>query len=372
MFPRKSKSSGELSDLLDEIEKFWKGFGFSPGNRKVLQKFQIFSRKLKRSVELSDFLEKVEKFRDFCRFPARVFFLSFPPRREREVSPAGETMKSWKRVSLFRSHMSISYDEKLAKLVIEAALPGSEMVFRERQSRGECDFELRRDGVSCAVEATAAVDQDLEEVNAAITNKRKGGQTLLAQRCKQSWMIYPATTARINDIREKIDDYLAVLEAEDITKFWTPTDLRPTVERIAKDLRVVSGAVLDLNDDRPRIRISLPVTGSAYGASLVNAAVEREAVKKDNRAKLGASGTYERHLAVHVPVLNGAVWCALVDFGPVPEKPKLPTEITDVWVYSQDRGDLHFVAYHASKQSAWSRFEVALTEEQTASVKTAR
>jgi len=230
--------------------------------------------------------------------------------------------------------MPISYEEKLAKLAIERALPGSELLYREHQSHGEYDFELRHNDIVAAVEVTAAVNQALEEVSAAIRNRRRGGNVFAAAQCRQSWMIFPVPSARINNIRAQADSYLAEIEAAGITRFRWPRDDHPGVARIFHDLGVVSGSVLNLNDERPWIRISAPTTGSAYGAPLVKAALEREAAKKDNRAKLGASAKAQRHLAVHVPIQNGGVWCALVDFGPPSALPDLPAEITDIWVYS--------------------------------------
>jgi hypothetical protein len=56
--------------------------------------------------------------------------------------------------------------------------------------------------------------------------------------------------------------------------------------------------------------------GGAMGAINVFKAVNCEAWKKDNRRKLSASGCFERHLLVYMPLTNPEVACVLADFQP--------------------------------------------------------
>jgi hypothetical protein len=253
--------------------------------------------------------------------------------------------------------MNMDHAEKLAQLLIEATLEGSKMLFCGEQSHGEYDFDLQHaDGIA-AVEVTAAVNRAIEEVHAAIMAPRKGGHIVAASQSTKNWMIHPSSDARINIIREKADEYLAGIENDGIEKFWAPTDDRPSVERIYRDLGVVSGAVL-FQDEPAQIRISLPITGGAYGADLVHAAVEAETSKQDNRNKLRRAVTAQRHLAIYVPIQTTTVWSALVDLGPRPELPNLPAEITDVWVYSEAREDGAYIVCHGSGSSPWSCIRV--------------
>jgi hypothetical protein len=59
-----------------------------------------------------------------------------------------------------KARRSMDHAERIAKLVVEAALPGTEMVFRDEQSHGECDFDLHYPNEThAAVEVTESADQ---------------------------------------------------------------------------------------------------------------------------------------------------------------------------------------------------------------------
>jgi hypothetical protein len=67
--------------------------------------------------------------------------------------------------------------------------------------------------------------------------------------------------------------------------------------------------------------MALPGSGGAVGVSTVIEAAEREAFKTDNRKKLGADGTPEKHLAVYV-YMTTLAWVPLLDFEPMPSSPE--------------------------------------------------
>ena len=165
--------------------------------------------------------------------------------------------------------------------------------------------------------------------------------------------------ARVNLIRKDAGRYLAAIESDGIETFWGPTDGRSSVEPIYRNLRVISGSA------KPWIKpghilISPPITGGAYGGTrTVIEAAEREALKSDNRRKLGVAGGTERHLAVYVP-LNSWPWLALVERDPPPVLPKLPPEITDVWMFSESDVKQEYVLWHASTCSPWRTTRVQL------------
>jgi hypothetical protein len=203
----------------------------------------------------------------------------------------------------------MDHAETVAQELIETAIRGSRMVYRTDQSRMVHDFDLRySDGRTAAMEVTSSVDQVVQQTNAAIRNKRRGGHFIKARISKRDWYITPVIGARINSIREKADEYLAAIEAAGIDRFFCPIDCDPSVERIYRDLGVCSGSVLSLG--KPGwIRIALPGGGGAVGAILVIRAIRREAFKNDNRAKLAAATAQERHLLVYIDIGNYLPWC---------------------------------------------------------------
>jgi hypothetical protein len=126
------------------------------------------------------------------------------------------------------------------------------------------------------------------------------------------------------------------------------------VERIYRDLAVISGSVYPHWKEPGQIGISLPSGGGAFKrADAAIEAGENEASKEDNRRKLGAAGTRERHLAVYVFTTNYRPWCALVDCVPPAKPAHLPSEITDLWLFTETRSTYEYVIWHASASLGW-------------------
>ncbi len=103
----------------------------------------------------------------------------------------------------------MNHAETVAKRVLEGILPGT-MKYQPEQSHGEYDFELRyHSGATAAVEVTASVDRTQVQTIAAIHNKRKGGPSIPATKCRKSWMIFSVKGARIDRIRAGADECLS-------------------------------------------------------------------------------------------------------------------------------------------------------------------
>jgi hypothetical protein len=79
----------------------------------------------------------------------------------------------------------------------------------------------------------------------------------------------------------------------------------------------------------------------------VTEAVEAEAFKSDNRAKLASAGTSEAHLFVFVEPVNHRVWTPLVEYPPPSEAPDLPPEVTHVWAAGYSRSGDGYVVWCA-------------------------
>lgn len=204
---------------------------------------------------------------------------------------------------------------------------------------------------------TSSVDKALEETHDAITNKGRGGPAIKTHLCANSWHIHLSSDTRVNRLRKEADRYLAVIESAGIEEFWGPTDSRPSVEAIYGDLGVIRGCVAPWIK-AGHILMALPGAGGAIGASTVIEAAEKEAFKRDNRTKLGSAAVDERHLAIYVYV-NSLPWVALVDFEPPPDLPRLPPEITDIWVFSEAYAEHEYVVWRAGTSLPWRKLKVS-------------
>jgi hypothetical protein len=249
----------------------------------------------------------------------------------------------------------VNHTEKIAQVIVEAVIEGSCMVYRTDQSQSIHDFDLHYpDGRVVAMEVTASVAQADEETHAAVLNRRKGGPTLKAELCKKTWRIIPEASASINRIRNSVDRYLASIESAGVEHFFSASDRyrHSSVDKIYTELKVQSGDVIRWQAPG-YIQIGLPIGGGFVSSGLVNEAVTVEAFKHDNRLKLAAARTAERHLFVFVDVLNHRVWTPLVHLDPAAVVPELPEEITHIWAVGPAQSSDQYVVWHAAVGLAW-------------------
>jgi hypothetical protein len=85
----------------------------------------------------------------------------------------------------------------------------------------------------------------------------------------------------------------------------------------------------------------------------VQDAVLQEATKKDNRRKLIASGSPERHLFVYVDPNRYPAWVGLMDEQPPLAAPQLPEEVTHVWAVTSARTSRRFVVWRFIPTKGW-------------------
>lgn len=225
------------------------------------------------------------------------------------------------------------------------------MVYHDRQSQGEWDFDLiRPDGTSEPVEVTVSTDQGREQIYAAVL---EGEQFVPRTRSRHDWSVSPYQDARIWKIRKEVDFYLADIEAEGLTKFFSEIDAvkSEAVARIMCDLKVCAGLVTQWK--KPGICIDLPGHGGWLGADRILASLEREANKPDNRRKLGKSKAPSRHLVVLIGHLNGPAWSSMLR-GMMPEQSaKLPPEITMAWIAMLVPGTECYRLWRTSASLGW-------------------
>jgi hypothetical protein len=278
-----------------------------------------------------------------------------------ELSLPGTRGRRSSTYNLINMARKMDYAETAAQRVLEAVLPGK-MKYQCEQSHGECDFELRYDnGTIAAVEVTSSQDRTYVETVAAL---RKRGNVVPAVKCKQSWMVFPNSDANINKIRAKIDGCLFEVEQMGASEFRWLRGPQCALD-LCFDLKINSGSVFP-TDGAPQIFISGPGGGGAVGANLAIEAGEKEASKDDNRKKLGASGATEHHLAVYIDVSNGLLWVALTDFQPPTTLPKLPQEITFLWLVGHGRATDEFVIWRAGVKEPWCSRRVVIPTTKTA------
>jgi hypothetical protein len=255
----------------------------------------------------------------------------------------------------------MNYSESVSKRVLEAAFPGATMNYRPDQSHGEYDFDLRySNGTTAAVEVTAAMDETLMKTVGAIHGKRAGGPVIQALVCQKSWLIFPVNGATIPRIRADADIYLAALEREGIDSFSCVSS-SPSVQKACCHLQITGGAVIS-SDLNPTIRIAGLGGGGAIGPSLAIEAGERVALKQDNRRKLGAAQTIERHLVVYIDAAS-VPWMALTSFSPPAIQPSIPNEITNLWLIGQGDNGNEFVVWCAGATETWQSIKVQCAPE---------
>jgi hypothetical protein len=250
----------------------------------------------------------------------------------------------------------MDHAEKVAKIILEAALPGAVMTFRPVQSNMEHDFDLRYpNGEVAAVEVTSSRNQILTQTNAEIFNKKKGGTVIKAVKCKKSWYIFPSPGAQINEIRKNVDKYLAELEAAELGEFdFLRMHLSPKCSQdICNDLNLTMGIALASTEAQPEIHIAGVGGGGALDATTAIYAGQKEA--NSNKEKLGKAGTNERHLVVYIDQMNGLAWTALTEFEPPSALPNLPDEITHIWLATEYGKTDQFAIWYGSKTESWRR-----------------
>lgn len=285
---------------------------------------------------------------------------------------------------------SLDYAELTAKHVLEAALPGAKMEYRLSQSNGEYDFDLHYpDGTLAAVEVTRSLDLSQMQTSAAISSTKKR-PVINAVKCKNTWMITPMQNANILAIRKSVDEYLSVLEAAGVKEFsafdahrsrqikqavvsissttkqagllelFEAETAPQCVEDICFELNIEGGGTIS-SDGSPKIILGHPTYGGAVGPNCAIEAGGAECWKTDNRKKLGAAATKERHLVVYIEVTKGSAWLALTEFDPPTTLPDLPPEISHIWLIG-DIGQDKLVVWHATRSEFWKKSEVVIQQ----------
>jgi hypothetical protein len=232
--------------------------------------------------------------------------------------------------------------ETRAAALIKAALPRVQV--QQHDPGGgpvqTYDFDLLHDnGTVEALEVTEATDKSLRDAQGARAAKVPDA-VLPAPGLRRSWHLYPTTRTRFASLTGCVP-LLAQLEQAGVGRFSADLDAGPSgagpVAVLASRFGLNAGVAWSETTD-PKLVVALPNNldlrveqPNDPGRSVVEA-VEIEAHKPDNIAKLERSGATERHLLVWVDVDNALPWQDL-DRGQLPVAlPSLPAAVTTVWV----------------------------------------
>ena len=250
----------------------------------------------------------------------------------------------------------MDHAEKVAKLILEASIPGAAMTFRCKQSNKEYDFNLRYpNGDVAAVEATSSRDQIQTQTNAEVYKKKKGGPVIDAVKCKKSWIIFLSTNPQVKQIRKDADKYLAELEAAGLESFSCYRDSSNPLEcvrNIIDGLKLTSGKVISSTEAPAKIYMVGSGGAGAFNATDATKAGEKEA--EANKEKLGKAGTNERHLVVYIDLMS-LPHIALTDCDPPLVLPNLPDEITHIWLVTEYEKADRFVVWYGSRNETWRK-----------------
>jgi len=235
-------------------------------------------------------------------------------------------------------------EEEWARRSVQSALGLLVCQHDDGSSPGMHDLDIRyADGTRGAVEVTAAADGD----SIALWNLMNGGGgRWIAPELAGGWMVALLPTARAKRLRDELPALLSTLERQGVSELRTVSWRRPhPLEGRALDLGVAhahqSGtdfpASIYITLELPDERTGGMVAATADAVPMWLEEFLRHAHQADVLAKLGRSGTVERHAFVIVPGLTTAPFAVTDpltrdDVGVPTSDPDLPTEVTHVWV----------------------------------------
>ena len=239
--------------------------------------------------------------------------------------------------------------------MVKAAMPDVDLIFNTDQSNSVADFSIKKDGQEIGVlEVTRCTNQKGEELRSLIQKNRFVKRKI----CKSDWLIHLDEDARINRVRQYVDQYLGDIEQSGINEFFSPihADIEP-VRRIWEDLCIEQGTITKWK--RPCIGIMEPISGGVVNSETVWKSVRPEAHKPDNLRKLGRSVDLNRHLFVVIDDLRGPAYVSIRHSEPPQDIPPLPQEITHIWVAAEE-GEIVYV--WLADSFSWRKFTTKINQ----------
>jgi hypothetical protein len=251
----------------------------------------------------------------------------------------------------------MNFSEKIVKRVLEAAFPGSALIYRTEQSNNEYDFDWRYiSGDSAALEVTTLLDESWMKTQAAIHGKRSGGSVISCIECKKTWIIFPNNGANVTKIKRDSDRLIAEFERRGVDEInYLRSYSDPAVSQLCNELQINQATVLV--DEGSKILIGSLIRGETVDRNSAIRAAQELAVPA-NTTKLGKAKAAERHLAVYIDARAGGAWISLFDFEPPDVKPTLPPEITNLWLIGHAPDPNRFIVWGGSTSQEFSAMTV--------------
>lgn len=257
-------------------------------------------------------------------------------------------------------------EEALAKRTIEFVIRDLTLDFEADQSSSRADFRMRwKDGRTGCLEVTTAVDRPVRKTNRAIEQRTKAnGWFVRDDRLRCRWLIEVGPGTRIRRLGESISTTLHELEERGLERFpvyggSSNFHIREKFEELRKkfeDLGVRHARRIGWKGPG-EVWINSIGGGGWVGIGHVNDAVEEEAGKPDNLAKLSIEGVDERHLFVAIVDWEHEAWSSvLAATGPGRGlfAPKgIDPAIDRIWCVAE-RGDLTVLLSWTKGASSWS------------------
>lgn len=232
----------------------------------------------------------------------------------------------------------MNHDERLAKRIVQTAMPELRLHFNSDQSKSVADFSMTKDGVAIGqLEVTRFTSQDDEQLRSEMSKS----YIIERKHCQSDWLIFLDRGAHVKSIRKCADQYLSEIEKAGLNEFSIVSHAKcEPVRRIRKDLLIQHGKVIKRKC--PGIYMIGPASGGAARSEKVWASVRQEVWKEDNLKKLDIPNTCHRHLFVVIEGLQGPAYVSIRKSEPPEQAPNLPSEITHLWV-AAEQGSLAFV-----------------------------
>ena len=226
----------------------------------------------------------------------------------------------------------MNHDERLAKRIVQAAMPGFQLEFNVDQSKSVADFSMAEGGIEIGLlEATRSTDQMCEQLRQEI----RKDWIIERRHCESDWKIYLGKRARVKQVKECADQYLREIEKDGVNEFFSAIHSEyESVRSICDDLNVEYGKVTKWK--RPGIGMTDTGSGGIARPETVWASVRQEVWKDDNRNKLNISCFTHRHLFVVVVGCQGPAYGSIRICEPPDDVPDLPPEITHLWVAAEE------------------------------------
>jgi len=257
------------------------------------------------------------------------------------------------------------HSEDVAQILLATILPGSVVKRRDMGTgRSVHDFDLVREGkIISAVEVTSTVSQAVMEAQKVLETK---GYHVPARTVTGRWTVFVEPHSMVRGrtrgaLFKSLDKLLGVLESEGVFQSGHHDPENPELKPVLGELARLGVVYWDCVRKAPGKIIVLSSGRGVFVSSedYVNPAVERLAMKPDNRCKLQASGAPERYLFIVVDErTDHRLWKQMTEYTPPSAAPALPPEITGVWVAALRR-EGGYVVWQATRATGWADLRLA-------------